>query len=177
MARSTKRQVNERIEEVVRLRLLGYELCDIAQHSAVNGWRVRTRQLQHYIYAADDVLAQQFQQEREKLMTLHISRRADLFRLAVHQQEFRTVLAILCDLAKLQGLYPTRKLDVTESKPPGLPPISEEDRLALLRLAESALGKDVPCTPPGSTPPGFAVGGDGSPHRIQGDADGPPNTN
>jgi hypothetical protein len=171
MARSTRRQVNERIEEVVRLRLLGYELRDIAQQSAVKGWGVRTRRLQQYIRAADDLLARQIEQDREKLIALHISRRVNLFRLAVEEQEFRTALATLCDLAKLQGLYPARKLDVPDSKPQVIPPMSQEDRDKLTILLWNRLGHRAT-----GTPPGYALGPDGLLHRIQDDADGPPNT-
>jgi hypothetical protein len=172
MGRSTKRQVHERVEEILRLRLLGYELRDIAQHSAANGWGVQSRQLQHYIHQADDLLARQSQQGREQLIALHIARRITLFRLAVRRREFRTALATLCDLAKLQGLYPARKLDVTDATPQGPPPLTPEERDELVLALWERLGHRATCTPPG-----FAVGPDGSLHKIKDSAAGPPNLN
>jgi hypothetical protein len=98
--------VQQRVEEILELRLLGAEFVNIRQHAAQRGWNVSDRQLWRYIAAGDDVLARTLEKDREKLLNRHIAQRRALLGRAIAGSDYGTALRIMQDDAKLSNLYP-----------------------------------------------------------------------
>src|SRR5919201_2075319 len=111
--KSTKAEVRQRVEEVLRVRLLGAELWDIRQHASEQGWDVSDRQLYRYLAAADKLLAQTLEKDREKLLNRHLAQRRALYARAMEVGDLRTALAVAKDEADLLNLYPARRHELT----------------------------------------------------------------
>ena len=58
---------------------------------------------------ADDILAERQERKLRPLVALHVARREALYARCVNAADYRSALAVLQDLAKLQGLYPEPK--------------------------------------------------------------------
>ena len=108
-AKSTNAEVKARVEEVFRLRLDGAQYHDIVQFAAENDWNVRERQIREYMARADKLLVERRDKSRQQLIALHMARRETLYARALNAADYRTALAVLCDAAKLRGLYPSDK--------------------------------------------------------------------
>src|SRR4051812_15429337 len=106
--------VRQRVEEVMRLRLLGAELHDIRQYASEQTppWDVSDRQLWRYIAAGDALLDKSLEKDRVKLLNRQIAQRRVLYARAVVVSDYRAALAILKDEADLLHLY---------DNPPGKP--------------------------------------------------------
>jgi len=102
-------EVSERVAEILRIRLDGAEFHDIEAYAASKGWNVSSRQLWRYIEKADGLLLERQDRKRRRLLARHIAQRQALYARAVNAADNRTALAILADLAKLQGLYASDK--------------------------------------------------------------------
>jgi hypothetical protein len=113
--KSSKAEVLRRVEEVFRLRLGGAEFSDILQHASApeQNWGVSDRQLWNYIAAADRLMKERFDAKAEHLLARHLLQRRQLYAHAMGAGDFRTALAVLQDEAKLEGLYPATKAELT----------------------------------------------------------------
>ena len=67
------------------------------------------RQLERYIEKADKLLVERRQKKWGRMKALHMARREALYARALQAADFRTALAVLQDLAKLQDLYMDEK--------------------------------------------------------------------
>jgi hypothetical protein len=105
MAKADRATIAQRIEEVLRIRLDGAQFHDIVQYAAENGWGVNERQLWTYVRRADDLLVEGQEKKRKRVVAVHLARRETLYARCVNAADHRTALAVLADLAKLQGLY------------------------------------------------------------------------
>ena len=105
-AKSSVAEVALRVEEVLRIRLDGAQYHDVVQYAAEKGWGLKERQVATYIRRADDLLVERQDKSRKRAIARHLARREALFARCVNAADYRTALAVLTDLAKLQGLYP-----------------------------------------------------------------------
>lgn len=107
--KATNAVVLQRVEEVLAIRLDGAQLHDIRRYASENGWGVSDRQLERYIEKADQLLVERRQRKWKRLTALHVARREALYARALQAADFRTALAVLQDMAKLQNLYMDEK--------------------------------------------------------------------
>lgn len=98
-----------RVEEVLRIRLDGGQFHDVVQYVAEKEWGLKDRQLRTYIRRADDLLVEQQDADRRRIIARHFAQRQTLYARAVNAADYRTALAILSDEAKLRGLYASDK--------------------------------------------------------------------
>ena len=107
--KATKTVINQRIDELLRVRLDGAQFHDIVQYVAEKGWGLKDRQIRNYIRQADDLLVERREKSRRRCYQLHVARRESLYARAVNAADYRTALVILTDLARLQELYVSAK--------------------------------------------------------------------
>jgi hypothetical protein len=169
--KATRATVQRRVEEVLRIRLDGAAFWDVREYArekeqeegspwflSEGGKPLSDGQLWRYIAQADKLAAKNFRASRKKMLRRHLLRRENLFGKCCVSGDYRTALAVLRDLAELEGLYPPRKIAPTN--PAGdqpYDPLSDEERLAALaeihaRMDEghggaSAQGQDDPGRP------------------------------
>jgi hypothetical protein len=123
MAKSTKAEVTQRVEEVLGLRLARAGLAEIVRHASERGWGVGERQLQNYIHESDKRLAGEIEKDRPKRLALHLAQRRLLLNKSMEIGDYGTALRVLQDSAKLQDLYPKR-CEPTGANGGGLPALS-----------------------------------------------------
>jgi hypothetical protein len=113
--KSTKVEVRKRVEEVFKLRLGGAEFADIREYAAApeQAWGVSDTQLWRYVRAADALVQERFDAKAGHLLARHLLQRHTLYAHALGAGDFRTALAVLQDEAKLEGLYPAAKTELT----------------------------------------------------------------
>jgi hypothetical protein len=113
-------KIRARVEDVLRIRLDGAELWDVRQYVAEKQaagegpWALRDgenplsdRQLYRYLAAADTLIAESCRTSRKKLLRNHLAQRRKLFARAAAAGDVKAALAVLQDIARLQGLYPS----------------------------------------------------------------------
>jgi hypothetical protein len=122
--RPTKAQVEQRVVEVLTIRLAGAQFWDVKElirerESALvnegeppNPWQLAEGQkplsdgqIWRYIRKADDAIVSSVRASRKKLLRLARARREYLYGLAVNQGDIRTALAVEDSKAKLCGLF------------------------------------------------------------------------
>ena len=108
--KSDKTTIAQRVEEVLRLRLIGAMFHDIVQYGSHKGWSVSDRMIRKYIAKADALLVERLDKKRKQVIARHISQRQALFAQAVLNADYRTALAILDSEAKLRGLFPEKEM-------------------------------------------------------------------
>jgi hypothetical protein len=147
--RATQAEVAARVEEVLYCRLNGAEFHDLQAHAREKGWTVSDRQLWRYVEAADQLLGERFETDRERLFRRHVCQRRALYARALQDGDYRTALVILRDEAQLHGLYAASKVQMTgaEGGPLAvkLEPMPDDERHAaiaaiLARYGLAALG-------------------------------------
>lgn len=106
MVRATNTEVNQRVEEVLRLRLKFAQFHDVVQWASDHNWGVTERQLWNYIRKADELIAERSERSRRRLLARHIAQREALAarELDSAKPNLRTVLAIADSKAQLEGL-------------------------------------------------------------------------
>jgi hypothetical protein len=161
--KATKAVIRQRVEQVMKIRLLGGEFHDIRQYAAENEpetgrpWKLSDRQLWRYVQASDLLLEKYLEHDRGKLFNRHIGQRRALFARAVEAADWRTALAVAKDEADLYGLYAPHKIaptnpDGTEPYSTGIDSLFFELRSAVERHRRGA-GE-----PPSASDPGTAAG-------------------
>jgi hypothetical protein len=144
--KSTKAEVAQRVEEVFKLRLGGAEFADIRQHASApeQQWNVSDRQIWRYVAAADKLVKERFDAKADHLLARHCLQRRLLYAHAVGAGDFGTALRILDSEAKLEGIIPATRTELTgkDGGPlqwaPVLKDLSDEDLDVLARLADRA---------------------------------------
>jgi hypothetical protein len=113
--KSTKAEMQRRVNEVLKLRLGGAEFPDIREYARApeQAWEVSEGQLWRYIRAADTLCKEYFDARAEHLLNRHALQRRQLYAHAMAAGDFRTALAVLQDEAKLEGLYPATRTELT----------------------------------------------------------------
>jgi hypothetical protein len=159
---STDTVIAARVEEVLQLRLNGAEFYDLKAHAKEQGWDVTDRTLWRYSAAADDLLAESLEKDREKLLRRHLAQRRSLYARALQDGDYRTGLAILRDEADLHGLYPAKKVQMSGATAPAPEAMTDAERAAAIQQIHARFG-----LPPGS------AGGPASDRNGSGNGDGP----
>jgi hypothetical protein len=116
--RATNPILRQRIEDVLRIRLDGAEGWDVRRYVAEQeaageppwtipegGKPLSERQIRNYVAAADRLMDESCRQSRKKVLRRHLAQRRALYARALNKGDERTALAVLRDLAELQGLY------------------------------------------------------------------------
>jgi hypothetical protein len=113
--KSSKAEVQKRIEQIFKLRLGGAEFADILQYAAApeQNWGVKDRQLWTYIARADALMKERFDAKADHLLARHLLQRRLLYAQCMAAGAFGDALRVLQDEAKLEGLYPASKTELT----------------------------------------------------------------
>jgi hypothetical protein len=139
--KSSKVEVLKRVEEVFKLRLGGAEFADIREYALApeQAWGVSDGQLWRYIQAADKLIRERFDARAEHLLNRHLLQRRTLYAHAMGAGDFRTALAVLQDEAKLEGLYPATRTELT----------GKDGGTVVLHVVEEVVGRGAPAALPG----------------------------
>jgi hypothetical protein len=126
--KATRATVVQRVEEVLRIRLDGAEFWDVREYAREKekeegspwflpdgGKPLSDGQLWRYIGRADRLIAESCRASRKKLLRRHLAQRRNLHAKAVLAGDIRAALACLQDEARLQGLYPAEKHELTST--------------------------------------------------------------
>jgi hypothetical protein len=105
--KATNATVIQRVEEVLKIRLLGAEFHDIREYAVEKQWNVSDTQLRRYIEKSDELLLDYIEKRRDRLMARHLAQRRALYARAMETGDLRTALAVVKDEAELQALYDT----------------------------------------------------------------------
>jgi len=115
MAKSSKREVLDRCEQVMMIMLDGGEFHDVREYAQSSGdgkepWNVSSGQLRRYMEHAWKWIVQRTEKDRGKTLARHLLGRRRWLAKAIEQGDLRTAIAIAKDLAELEGVYPAKKL-------------------------------------------------------------------
>jgi hypothetical protein len=143
--KATKTEINQRIDEVLRIRLDGALAHDVQAYAAEKGWGLSERQVFRYIAKADALMAKRLEQDREKNFARHIQSRRTLYARCVNAADYSTALRVLDSEAELLGLFPDKK----PSPPPGNLHVNLFERVTILaqQLAERGMDRCVQASP------------------------------
>src|SRR5262245_12864078 len=124
--RATDPIIRLRIEDVLRIRLDGAEGWDVRRYVAEmeaagtppwavpeGGKPLSERQIRRYVEAADRLIDESCRTSRKKALRRHLAQRRSLYARALNKGDERTALAVLADLAALEGLYPPKGVRVS----------------------------------------------------------------
>jgi hypothetical protein len=109
--KATNSQIEQRVSEVLRLRVAGAEFDDIRQYASVadkstgRPWGVSDRQLWRYVALSDKALLAAVEKKRDMLLARHLAQRRLLYAKALESGDWRGALAALKDEADLERLY------------------------------------------------------------------------
>ncbi len=143
-AKADKETIRLRVDAVMRIMLDGARFNDIVQYGSDQGWNVGERQIRKYVAKAHTLIERDTEKGRRKRFWLHVAKRENLYARAVSCGDYRTALAVLHDLALLQGLYPDPKRDLLRE-------VRELRRR--LEEAEARRGMAADTTPPADDKP------------------------
>jgi hypothetical protein len=137
--RSTKVETELRIEQVYKLLLGGATFPDIREFARApeQAWTVTDAQLRRYMTVAHRRMRARFEARADYSFSQQMLRREQLYAHAMGAGDFRTALAVLQDQAKLEGLYPPTKTELT-GRDGGPLQFSLEDAVAADRELEEA---------------------------------------
>lgn len=93
-----------RLAEVLRIRLDGAQLHDVIDYAAEKAWGLTEAEVRALIRRADDTLVARRETSKKRIRARHVAQREALYARALNGGDVRTALAVLADLAKLQGL-------------------------------------------------------------------------
>jgi hypothetical protein len=105
IVKSDMATVRRRVNEVLRILLLGGDFEEVKQYAAAQSWNVCDRQLRRYIERAYKGLSEHTKRDQKQLLGRHLMQRRALYARAVKTNDLRAALAVLKDEAALQGLY------------------------------------------------------------------------
>jgi hypothetical protein len=125
----TKPVLRRRIDEILRIRLDGAERWDVCEYvrekekEEGSVWFLAPGQeplsdssLWRYISHAEKAIQQSTDQGRKVMRKNHVAKRRNIYAKAVLSADYRTALACLDSEAKLLGLYPSSKIEVTDER-------------------------------------------------------------
>jgi hypothetical protein len=125
--KATKAIVQQRVEELLRIRLDGGAFWTIREyvrekeaeegspfHLAEGQKPLSDSQLWRYLAQADRLIKETCRREREGLLALHLAQRQRLFRRAVEKDDQKTALAILDSTAHLAGIWDAEVRDALD---------------------------------------------------------------
>lgn len=101
-------QIERRVYRIGRWLLAGKSLHEI-RCFASNLWGLSKVQVNRYINRALRDFKAEFKKKRRGGKAYHLARRRDLYSKALKAKDYRTCLAIVADISKLEGTYPEEK--------------------------------------------------------------------
>jgi hypothetical protein len=177
--KATDEVVKQRVEAVLKIRLMGAQFHDIREYAAETDaetgrpWNVSDSQLRRYIDRSDALLEKYAEKDREKIINRHLAQRKAMFARAMEGGDIRTALAVAKDEAELLALYPQTQIQVNGK---GLSPITlnvvevvvGREPVALENIVEEVVGNDcshahsggsldAPHDPPSPSPAGLSA--------------------
>jgi len=150
--KQTAKVIRQRIEELASLKLLGALWTDIRQHADRQEWNVSERQLHRYLSAADEVIAESVEKNRDTLMAHHFCARRALFARAMSVSDYGVALRCLESEAALLDLLPARRSEITGKHGSPLFP-SLEQMVAALAQADASTHEPGTSEPGNPAPP------------------------
>jgi len=156
--KATNAQIQQRVEEVLRIRLDGAEFWDIREYAREkekeegsawelpeNGKPLSDAQLWRYVARADKLVAESCRSSRKKLLRRHLAQRRNMYAKAIGAGDVRTALAVARDECELLNLYPPKKTELTgkDGGPLQLESVvmTNEERLKALAALHTAVGE------------------------------------
>ena len=193
---ATDLQVQQRIAELLRIRLDGAEIWDICeyvrekvetrdqagQHIGDPVWGkqpLSESQLYRYLERVKVMVAESCKQERKDLIDEHLAKRRNLYAKAVQQGDVRAALAVARDEAELLNLYPPKRTEMSGPNGGAIPLASVEltpdERAAAISALYARLGVADPRQAVDGTgdPVGQPLGETGTPDDPGRDDAGP----
>ena len=119
MTKSTRLETDTRVETVRQFILRGDETSDIVR-AAAETWGIKDRQAWYYIEKAREKIKELTELARPYLIAEHIAIRRDIRMRAQKANNLYAELAAAQDEAKLFGLYPSEKIELTDWRAPFL---------------------------------------------------------
>lgn len=111
MPKADSAVVSQRITQLLDLILHGAKWPSIVQFAADSDWGIHERQLRTYLQRAYVLLEEQHEEDRQRLLRIHVARRELLWAKALEQNDLANARATLKDLAELQGLYADDRIE------------------------------------------------------------------
>lgn len=148
----------ERVAEVLAIRLDGAQVHDVVRYAAEKGWGLTEAAAAELVARADALLVKRLDRSRARALARHVAQRESLYARAVNAGDYRTALAALQDLAKLQAVYPDRQLEEARLLIKEQGAVIAELEAANARLTRRDDAKGPPAIGPAE---GEAVGGGG----------------
>ncbi len=124
--KASKATVLLRLLEIVRIRLDGAKLWDVCEYVREkeqeddspwklpdDGKPLSQSQIARYVQKADDTIAESTRERRRQSRVKNLARREHMYARAMNAGDIRTALAVAQDEAKLRGLYPAKKTELT----------------------------------------------------------------
>lgn len=110
--KTTKAQRLQRVRDVYEKLLFDTPRPDILQY-CYGKWGVSEKTVDNYIKSANELIITEVAEMRQNSLEKHITQRTLIARQAMQEGDGRLALEVLRDLAKLEGLYPSGKLEIT----------------------------------------------------------------
>jgi hypothetical protein len=169
--KATKATVEQRVEEILRLRLDGAEFWDIREYArekameAGSLWQLAEgqkplsdAQLWRYMGRADKMITEGFRASRRRLFRRHLAQRRRMYSKAMQDGDIKTALSVAQDEAALLNLYPPKRTEVSGKGGAALQVesvvLTDEQRLAALAAINARLGVASKGLHPGGQPDG-----------------------
>lgn len=109
--KAMKAQVEQRVAEVLRLRLAGASFADMREYARAQQWNVSDGQLWRYVARSDRALTAALEKDRRTLLARHLAQRRLVYAKAMEAGAYGHALACLKDEAELERLYDTADLE------------------------------------------------------------------
>jgi hypothetical protein len=101
--------VRQRVEEVLKLRVLGATRSDLMRYSQEQQWGTSERQMGRYIQMSEALLAKDYakkRRDRDRLVGMALRRREEVYARAIESGDLSTALRAEQDRCRLLALYP-----------------------------------------------------------------------
>ena len=134
MAKATRAQQEQRINELIPLLVQGVGRRDIVQY-ATKKWGCNSRQVDTYMARARAVLMEMLDDQRASALAEHIEARRLIRKAAFAAGDYRLALEVMRDEAKLWGLYEQR-ITHSISQPPQIVGYHYDSAVAALKPPE-----------------------------------------
>ena len=129
----------QRINEVLEIRLAGAQFHEICAYADEQGWNVTQATIRSYIDAGTTALAEQLEGTREEIINRHLAQRRRIYAKAVSGGDYRVALSILQDEAELMGLYPKKDKGKGDGGKTSISVIIEQQRTRVLDASTSVV--------------------------------------
>lgn len=115
--KATNVEIEQRLNTIEEWLVMGLSRAKILLLvSEKTSWGVEERTVDHYLFTANKRWQARFEATKEERWKKHIDIRNRLLLDARKEKDARTALAIVQDIAKLEGMYPAEKMLVGSDK-------------------------------------------------------------